>query len=79
MVGGVIVGFVGAGAAFGAGAGAVGMVVFGAVVCTGYVGGVGAGVGVGGVAARVRWAAAQPAEQRRAINGIRRFVMGFPC
>jgi hypothetical protein len=36
-------------------------------------------VGVGGVAARVRCAAAQPAEQTRAISGIRRFVMGFPC
>lgn len=75
LVGGIIVGFAGAGAALGAGTGAVGMVVFGAVVGAGAVGVVGAGGGAGGVAARVRCAAAQSAEQRRTISGIRRFVM----
>ena len=45
LVGGVMVGFVGAGAAVGAGAGAVGMLGFGAVVCAGAVGGVGGGAG----------------------------------
>jgi hypothetical protein len=44
LVGGVIMGFVGAGAAVGVGAGAVGRVAPGAVVCAGAVG-VGAGVG----------------------------------
>lgn len=75
FVGGVIVGFAGAGAAFGAGAGAVGIevVVWGGVAVV-----VGAVVvGGGGVAAGLRWAAAQLAKVRRAIKATSHFVMGI--
>lgn len=74
FVGGVMVGFAG-GAAFGAGAGAVGIevVVWGGVAVV-----VGAVVvGGGGVAAGLRWAAAQLAKVRRAIRATSHFVMGI--
>jgi hypothetical protein len=75
FVGGVIFGLLGAGVAFGAGAGAVGTEL---LVCGGVAVVVGAGVvGGGGVAARVRCATAQLARVRRAIRAISRFVMGF--
>jgi len=74
LVGGVIPELGVAGGVFGAGAGAVGMVV---VVWGGVAVVVGAVVvGGGGVAARVRWATTQPAQVRRAIRRISLFVIG---
>jgi hypothetical protein len=81
LVGGVMFEFAGGVLVFVVGAGAVGIVAFGAVVC---VGGVGVAVAVGGggggaagAAVRVRCAATQLAQVRIAISRISRFAMGF--
>jgi len=76
FVGGVILGFAGAG--FGVGAGAVGTAPFGALVCAGAVVAAGGAVGVGGgVPARVRCAAAQPVKLKIAISRMNCLIIGF--